>query len=85
MFTQMRAVFLQAVDQYLKIEASMSTKQYGTAAGLKIFGADGYDAVASEIRDNMQGRGVIDPVRRSKVIHDIRKESLPYLIFLKRK
>ena len=59
----MRVVFLQAVDQYQKIEASMSTKQYGgIAAGLKIFGADGYEAVASEIRDNLHGRGVIDPV-----------------------
>jgi len=27
----------------------MSTKQYGMAAGLKIFGTDGYEAVASEI------------------------------------
>ena len=66
-FTQMRVVFLQAVDQYQKIEASMSTKQYGMAAGLKIFGADGYEAVASEIRDNLHGCGVIDPVRRNKV------------------
>ena len=48
-FTQMRVVFLQAVDRYQKIEASMSTKQYAMTAGLKIFGANGYDALASEI------------------------------------
>ena len=81
----MRVVFLQAVDQYQKIEASMPTKQYGMAAGLICFGADGYEAVASETRDNLHGRAVIDPVRRNKVTHDIRKASLPYLMFLKRK
>ena len=53
------------------------------AAGPKIFGADGYEAVASEIRDNLHGRSVIDPVRRNKVTQDIRKASLPYLMFLK--
>ena len=45
-FTQMGVVFLRAVDQYQKIEASVSTKQYGMAAGLKIFGANGYHCVA---------------------------------------
>ena len=84
-FTQMRVVFLQAVNQYQKIEASMPRKQYGMATGLKIFGEVGYDGVASEIRDNLHGRGVIDPVHRNKVTHDIRKASLPYLMFLKRK
>ena len=49
-------------------------------AGLKIFGEDGYDAVASEFDDNLHGRGVIDPVRRNKVTHGIGKESLPYLM-----
>ena len=49
------------------------------AAGIKIFGADGYEAVASKIRDNLHGRGVIDPVLRNKVTHDIHNESLPYL------
>ena len=74
----MRVIFLQAVDQYQKIEASMSTKQYGMAAGLKVFGADGYDAVASEIRDNLHGRGVIDPVRHNMVTHDSSK--LKYML-----
>lgn len=60
-------------------------KQYGVTAGLKIFGEDGYDAPASEIRNSLHGRGVIDPVRCNKVTHDIRKASLPYLMFLKRK
>ena len=54
-------------------------------AGLKIFGEDGYNGVASEICNNLHGRGVIDPVRCNKVTHDIRKASLPYLMFLKRK
>jgi len=63
----------------------MSTKQYGMAAGLKIFGADGYEAIASKIRDNLHGRGVIDPVRHNNMTHDICKASLPYLMLLKRK
>ena len=41
----------------------MSTKQYGMKAGLKVFGDAGLDVVASEIRDNLHGRGVIEPVK----------------------
>ena len=62
----------------------MSTKYYGTKAGLKVFGDAGLDAVASEIRDNFHGRGVIEPVKRELVTRSIRKQSLPYLVFLKR-
>ena len=82
---QASVVFFQAVSQYQKIEATMSTKQYGMKAGLKIFGDGGLDAVSSEIRDNLHGRGVIEPVRRERVTHHIRMESLSYLMFLKRK
>ena len=41
--------------------------------------------MSSEIRDNLYGRGVIEPVRREHITHHIRKESLSYLMFLKRK
>ena len=84
-FSQVSYSFFQAVTQYQNIDATMSTKQYGMKAGLKVFGDAGLDAVASEIRDNLHGRGVIEPVKRELVTHSIRKQSLPYLMFLKRK
>ena len=42
-------------------------------AGLKVFGDAGLDAVASEIRDNLHDRGVIESVKRELVTHSIRK------------
>ena len=78
-------VYFQAVDQYQNINATMSSKQYVLKAGLKIFKDPGYDAVASEIRNNLHGRGVISPVKQRDVTGKIRKASLPYLMFLKRK
>ena len=83
--TEHSAVFFQAVDQYRNIDATMSSKQYGLKAGLKVFGEAGLAAVASEIRDNLHGRGVIEPVKKERVTSEIRKKSLPYLMFLKRK
>ena len=50
-----------------------------------MFGDAGLAAVASEIRDNLHGRGVIKPVKSEQVTSEIRKKSLPYLISLKRK
>ena len=63
----------------------MSTKKYGMKAGLKVFGNTRLDAVASEIRDNLHRRGVIEPVKRELVTHSIRRQSRPYLMFLKQK
>jgi len=80
---QASVVFFQAVSQYQKIEAAMSTKQYSMKAGLKIFVDGGLDAVSSKIRDNLHGRGVIEPVKRERVTHHIGMESLSYLVFLK--
>ena len=54
-------------------------------AGLKVFGNEGLKAVTSEIRDNLHGRGVIEPVLIKSVNFNIRKNSLSYLMFLKRK
>ena len=53
--------------------------------GLKVFGEAGLDAVGSEIRDNLHGRGVIEQVKQELVTRIIRNQSLPYLMFLKRK
>ena len=78
-------VYFQAVDQYEHIDATMSSKQYGMNAGLKVFGQAGYDAITSEIKDNLHGRGVIDPVKSALVGRKIRMEALSYLMFLKRK
>ena len=50
-------MFFQAVRQYQKIEVIMSTKQYGMKASLKVFDDRGLDAVSSEIKDNLHGRG----------------------------
>ena len=62
-FAQVSLFFFQAVTQYQNIDSTMSTKQYGMKAGLKVFGDAGLDVVASEIRDNLHGRGVIEPVK----------------------
>ena len=56
--------FFQSVTQYQNIDATISTKQYGMRAGLKVFGDAGRNAVASEIIDNLHGRGVIEPVKK---------------------
>ena len=54
-------------------------------ARLKVFGNAGRKAVVSEIRDNLHSRGVIEPVKQELVTSSIRKQFLPYLMFLKRK
>ena len=79
------SVFSQAASQYQNIDATLSTKQYGMKAGLKVFGEPGMAAVASEIRDNLHGRGVIEPVKKEQVTYKIRRMALSYLMFLKRK
>ena len=86
-FTDMEhsAVFFQAVSQYQNIDATLSTKQYGMKVRLKVFGEAGLAAVVSDIRDNLYGRGVIEPVTKEQVTYEMRKKSLPYLMFLKRK
>jgi len=42
-------------------------------------------AVASEIRDNLHDRGVIEHVKKEQVTYKIRRMALSYLMFLKRK
>ena len=71
MLSHISVVFFQAVSQYQKIQATTSTKQYGMNAGLKVFGDEGLDTVSSEIRDNLHGRGVVEPVRQECVTHHI--------------
>ena len=57
-FSQASLSFFQAVTQYQNIDATMSTKQYGMKAGLKMFGDAGRNAVASEIRHNLHDRSL---------------------------
>ena len=83
--TEHSAVFFQAVSEYKNIDATLSTNQYGMKAGLRVFREARLAAVASEIRDNLHGRGVIEPVKKEQVTYEMRNKSLPYLIFLKRK
>ena len=78
-------MFFQAGDQYQKIDATLSSKQYELKEGLKVFKHAGLDAVSSEIKDNLHGRGVIEPIHQNKVNAKTRKASLPYLMFLKQK
>ena len=52
-FAQVSLSFFQAFTQYQNIDAIMSTKRYGTKAGLKFFGDAGLDAVTSKIRNNL--------------------------------
>jgi hypothetical protein len=78
-------IYFQAVDQYENIEATMSSQknQYGMNPGLKVFGKAGYKAVTSETRNNLHGRGVIEPVQSKMVEKKIRMESMSHLTFLK--
>ena len=72
-------------EQFHSIDASLSSKQYGLKAAIKVFQTEGLTCMASEIRDNLHGRGVIKPVIKHQVNWKIQKESLPYLMFLKQK
>ena len=51
----------QDPGQYQNIEATLSSKQYGLKAGLKVFKSKGLATISSEIEDNLHGRGVIEP------------------------
>ena len=81
----MSQIFFQASDQYQNIDATMSSKQYGLKAGLRVFKDGGLKAVSRVINDNLHGRGVIEPVPILQVTAKIQKASLPYLMFLKQK
>ena len=55
-------------------------------AGLKVYGDAGRNAVASEIRDNLHGRGVSEPVKKELVTRNIRKQcSVPVLPHVSKK
>ena len=76
----------QDPGQYHNIEATLSSKQYGLKAGLKVFKSKGLAEISSEIEDNLHGRGVIEPAPANEVTGKIRKASLipPSLISKKR-
>ena len=71
--------------EYFETEASKSTPQYGFSKGLKLFGDEGYQATKNELEVNLLGRGCIDMLSWKDLTWDIRKQTLGYLMFLKRK
>ena len=73
------------MKDYFEIEASKSTPQYGFRKGLKLFGDEGYQAAKNKLRVNSLGRGCIDMISWKDLTWDIRKQTLGYLMFLKRK
>lgn len=51
---------IQMTKEYIEIEASKLTPQYGFSKGLKMFGDEGYQAAKEELKANHLGRGYID-------------------------
>ena len=58
--------------------------QYSIKKGLKVFGNAGVDAVTSELKQ-LHDRKVIQPVLPSKMTNEMKRNALPYLMFLKEK
>ena len=76
---------LNTITSYGKIEATKSTPQYSFNKGLKLFGDSGWDATVAELDENLIGRGVMKMLEIHEITSEIRKTSLSYLMFLKRK
>ena len=62
----------------------LETPQMSLKAGLRTFGNDGVKAVEKEMRQ-LHDRGVMMPVHKKSLTPEQRKETLAYLMFLKRK
>eukprot|EP00957_Ditylum_brightwellii_P011334 857140-Ditylum_brightwellii.AAC.1 len=58
--------------------------QYHVSKGLKIFGKEGTEAVINELQQ-LHDRMVMSPKKPENVTKQERKESLQYLMFLKKK
>ena len=46
---------VRMMKEYLEIEASKSTPQYGFRKGLKLFGDEGYQAAKDKLETNLLG------------------------------
>ncbi len=73
------------LKDYLQMNASFVTPQYGSEKGLKIFGNAGYDATEKELRENLIGCNCIKMLNKNELIDQIRKDAVGYLLLLKRK
>ena len=58
-----KATYTQIITEYNKSDAKVATPQYNVGKGLRIFGKEGAEAVVSEIKDNLIGQDVIEPLR----------------------
>ena len=67
------------------MEASKATLQYRFRKGLNIFGDKGYNVAVSELKDNLLGRKCVRILCAKDVTLIVRKKTLSYLMFLKRK
>ena len=78
-------VGVRMMKEYFEIEASKATSQYGFRKGLKLFGNKGYQATKDKLKVKLLGRGYVDMLSSNNLTWDIRKQTLGYLVFLKRK
>ena len=53
-------VWVRMMKEYLEIETSKATSQYGFRKGLTLFGNKGYQAAENEVKVNLLGRGCIN-------------------------
>ena len=73
------------MQTYFKIEAPLSTPQYGFRKGLQLFRDKGYQAALKELDKNLVGRGCIEVLPEANVTWEIKQIVLGYLMFLERK
>ena len=76
---------MSMITDYIYLSASSSNPQFGFKKGLEIFEEDGYKATLSKLQDNLIGRGCVKMLNKNEVTSDVWKNTLAYLMFLKRK
>ena len=80
-----KEVGVRMIKDYFEIEASKATQQYGFQKGSNLFGDEGYQAAKDELEKNLFGRGCIDILSTYNVPWNFIKQTLGYLMFLKKK
>ena len=81
----MKTSFAQIISEYNKRDATIATPQYNVNKGLRIFREGGLRADMSEIKENLIGHDVIEPIRPRDVKQEVKLRALNYLIYLKQK
>ena len=73
------------IREYIDLEATLSTPQYGFQKEMKVFKNSGHEATVKVPDKNLIGQNVIDILPAQSITHAMMKMSLAYLMFLKRK